>query len=135
MKREFLLGLMEMPKDVVDAIMAENGRDISQLRQSAQDWEAKYRAARLEGALGQAIAKAGGRNEKAITALMDLQALEGAEDLVQAAHLAVAQVKKDCGYLFETVPAYAAGTGAVAVQGEEEPSSLASALKEKFGGR
>ena len=135
MKREFLQSLMEMPKEVIDAIMAENGKDIHQLRQSAQDWEAKYHAARLEGALGQAIAKAGGRNSKAITALIDLQALESAEDPVQAAHLAVAQVKKDCGYLFETVPAYAAGTGAVQVQGEEEPQSLASALKEKFGGR
>ena len=77
MKREFLQGLMEMPKEVIDAIMAENGKDISQLRQSAQDWEQKYHAMRLDAAVGQAIAKARGRNQKAITALLDLQALEG----------------------------------------------------------
>ena len=29
MKREFLQGLMEMPKEVIDAIMAENGKDIA----------------------------------------------------------------------------------------------------------
>jgi hypothetical protein len=132
MKREFLQGLMEMPKEVMDAIMAENGRDIHQLRQSAQDWEQKYNAARLEGAVGQAIAKARGRNQKAITALLDLQALQQEEDLWAAAQQAVEKVKADCGYLFETVPPYAAGTGSVQVRGEEEPQTLASALKEKF---
>ena len=135
MKREFLQGLMEMPKEVIDAIMAENGRDISQLRQSAQDWEQKYHAARLAGAVGQAIARSGGRNQKAITALLDMQALQEAEDVNAAAQQAVDQVRKECGYLFEMVPGYAPGTGAMVVQGEEEPQSLAGALREKFARR
>ena len=135
MKREFLQGLMEMPKEVIDAIMAENGKDISQLRQSAQDWEQKYHAMRLDAAVGQAIAKARGRNQKAITALLDLQALEGAEDLHFAAQQAVDALKKECGYLFETVPGYAPGTGAMTAQEMEEPQTLASALREKFSGR
>ena len=132
MKREFLQGLMEMPKEVMDAIMAENGRDIHQLRQSAQDWEQKYNAARLEGAVGQAIAKARGRNQKAITALLDLQALQQAEDLQAAAQQAVETVKRECGYLFDTLPGFAPGTGAVQLGAEEEPQTLAGALKEKF---
>ena len=132
MKREFLQGLMEMPKEVIDAIMAENGRDISQLRQSAQQWEQKYNAARLEGAVGQAIAKARGRNQKAITALLDLQALQQAEDLSAAAQQAVEAVKADCGYLFETVPGYAPGTGSMQVSSGEEPQTFDGALKEKF---
>ena len=132
MKREFLQGLMEMPKEVIDAIMAENGRDIQQLRQSAQQWEQKYNAARLDGAVSMAIAKARGRNQKAITALLDLQALQQAEDLSAAAQQAVETVKADCGYLFETVPGYAPGTGSMQVSSEEEPQTLAGALKEKF---
>ena len=35
MKREFLQGLMEMPKEVIDAIMAENGRDIGTAKSPA----------------------------------------------------------------------------------------------------
>ena len=132
MKREFLQALMEMPKEVIDAIMAENGRDIQQLRNSCQEWEQKYHAARLDSAVGQAIAKARGRNQKAITALLDLQALQQAEDLQAAAQQAVEQVKRECGYLFDTVPGFAPGTGAVQLGAEEEPQTLAGALKEKF---
>ena len=133
MKREFLQGLMEMPKEVIDAIMAENGRDIQQLRTSCQEWEQKYHAARLDSAVGQAIAKARGRNQKAITALIDLQALQQAEDLQAAAQQAVETVKRECGYLFDTLPGFAPGTGAVQLGAEEEPQTLAGALKEKFG--
>jgi hypothetical protein len=132
MKREFLQALMEMPKEVVDAIMAENGRDIQQLRTSCQEWEQKYHAARLDGAVGMAIGKAGGRNQKAITALLDLQALRQAEDIQTAAAQAVENVKRECGYLFYTAPGFAPGTGGVQVGAEEEPQTLAGALKEKF---
>jgi len=132
MKREFLQGLMEMPKEVIDAIMAENGRDISHLRQSAQEWEQKYHAARLDSAVSTAVARARGRNQKAITALLDLQALQQSEDIQAAAQQAVETLRRECGYLFETVPGYAPGTGAVQVGGEEEPQTLAGALREKF---
>ena len=132
MKREFLQALMEMPKEVIDAIMAENGRDIQQLRTSCQEWEQKYHAARLDSAVGQAIAKARGRNQKAITALLDLQALQQAEDLQAAAQQAVETVKRECGYLFDTLPGFAPGTGAVQLGAEGEPQTLAGALKEKF---
>ena len=78
MDKEFLESLMEMPEAVVEAILAQHGKAVEAL-------EGKYRAAMLDGAVGKAIALAGGRNEKAIAALLDMQALQGAEDLDAAA--------------------------------------------------
>ena len=117
MKREFLqefrVGEQALPKEVIDAIMAENGRDIqkvkgnfsdyedvkaelARLQQAAQEhqshleaasaWEEKYNQAveahkqqlaqmAFEKALGEGIAKAKGRNAKAIAALLDVDAL------------------------------------------------------------
>ena len=39
MKREFLQSLGELSKETVDAIMAENGRDIEKTRASFADYE------------------------------------------------------------------------------------------------
>ena len=84
------------------------------------------------GAVAVAISAAGGRNHKAITALLDMQALADAEDVDAAAAAAVEQVKKDCGYLFQAAPGFAAGSGGREGGMAEEPMSLAEALKEKF---
>ena len=44
MKREFLqefkVGEQSLPKDVIDAIMAENGRDIQRVKAGFADYEA-----------------------------------------------------------------------------------------------
>lgn len=145
MKREFLLELMaEMPKEVLDAIMEENGRDIQASRQAAREWEDKYNqaveshgrelaAVQFDALLQQRILRAGGRNHKAITALLDPQALKEAQHPEEAVDQALTALKKECGYLFHTPqpPAYAPGTGTVpVVQGE--PQTLAGALREKF---
>ena len=55
MKREFLQGLkvgdQPLPKEVIDAIMAENGRDIESTKARFADYEAlKERLAQAEGA-------------------------------------------------------------------------------------
>ena len=125
MDKGFLEGLMEMPEDVVEAILAEHGKVV-------EEWEGKCRSAALTGAVGKAIALAGGRNQAAITALLDMQALQAAEDMDAAAAQAVEKVKEQCGYLFQLAPAYAPGTGAVQVVDEPAPVSLAQALREKF---
>ena len=144
MKREFLFALMEnMPKEVVDAIMEENGRDIQTAKQAAQDWETRYneqlaqqeqKLAKItfDARLREQILSAGGRNIKAITALLDTEELLSApEDALQQA---VEQVKQDCGYLFHApqVPFYAAGTGTAAAEAPKT-ANLADALREKFG--
>ena len=163
MKREFLqnfkVGDQSLPKEVIDAIMAENGRDIENAKkpyadydtlkqqledaqktiqgiqdqgtdlataqQSARDWEQKYNDAieshkkemadrdfrqLLEGA----IAGAKGRSTKAITAMLDVEALKGSKNQEADIKAALEGLKKESGYLFEaegTPPPYAAGTG------------------------
>jgi len=123
MEKEFLLGLGELPEEVVSAILEENGKEVAAL----QD---KCRRADFNARLGCAIAAAGGRNHKAIAALLDENALVDADDEVIAQ--AVEQVKKDCGYLFCSPVPFAPGTGAVQ-QKQEKASTLADALREKFG--
>ena len=172
MKREFLQGFTvgdaSLPKEVIDAIMAENGRDIqkvkanyadyedmkaelSRLRQdqsyeeTAKAWEEKYNRAvedhkqeiacmAFEKALGEGIVKARGRNAKAITALLDVEALKASENQADAIEAALEALKKDSRYLFEgdVPPPYARGTGAYNGAKENHPTTLAGALREKF---
>ncbi len=172
MKREFLQGLlvgdMPLPKEVIDAIMAENGRDIQNVKshyadyedlkaqlagvqeaaeaaESAKQWEERYNQAvevhRQEmdalvfgHNLEKAIASARGRNAKAITALLDVEAIKTSENQQTALEEALQELKKDCGYLFqaETPPPYARGTGAILPEENRSPATLAGALLEKF---
>ena len=128
MTREFLQSLMEMPEQVLEAILTR--------QQEKEDaWQAQLRQVQFEGILRQAVAGARGRNYTAIAALLDTQSLSQAEDLQQEVEDAVAQLKKSCGYLFESaaVPGYAPGTGAGGDAEPEQPQTLAGALREKFG--
>ena len=172
MKREFLLefkvGDAPLPKEVIDAIMAENGRDIQKVKanfadyeelkaelakrqqdqafeEAAKAWEEKYNQAvtdhqnqiaqmAFEKALGEGIVKARGRNAKAITALLDLDALKKSENQRGAIEAALEALKQDSRYLFEgdVPPPYARGTGAFNGPQEKHPTTLAGALREKF---
>ena len=172
MKREFLqefkVGDTSLPKEVIDAIMAENGRDIQKVkanfadyeelkaelsrlqqdqsfREAAMAWEEKYNQAvsdhknqlaqmAFEKALGEGIVKARGRNAKAITALLDLEALKKSENQQDAIEAALESLKRDSGYLFEceVPPPYARGTGGYNGPQEKHPTTLAGALREKF---
>ena len=156
MKREFLQGLQvgdtPLTKEVIDAIMAENGKDIEAVKARYADaesvagaWEEKYNQAladhRRELAdvvfghnLEKAILAANGRNAKAITALLDVDALKSSEDQQTALEEALQKLKQECDYLFqtETPPPYARGTGAAAPEAHKGPATLAGALLEKF---
>ena len=172
MKREFLLefrvGDNPLPKEVIDAIMAENGRDIQKVKanfadyeelknqlsalqqdrsfeETAKAWEEKYNQAvedhkqqiasmAFDRALGEGIVKARGRNAKAITALLDVDALKASENQEDAIEAALEALKKDSRYLFEgdVPPLYARGTGAYQGTQEKHPTTLAGALREKF---
>ena len=172
MKREFLLefrvGDQPLSKEVIDAIMAENGRDIQKVKanfadyeelkaelskrqqdqsfeEAAKAWEEKYNQAveshkqelarmTFEKVLGEGIAKAKGRNAKAITALLDLEALKESENQADAIEAALEDLKRDSRYLFEgeVPPPYARGTGAYHGPQEKHPTTLAGALREKF---
>lgn len=123
MTREFLLQMQSqgLPEELIDPILDAHERTVHQVR--------------AEGLLEAAIVQARGRNMRAITALLDLESLQGAEDPRAAAEQAVAELKKECGYLFEqaqTPPPYAAGTGGQS-QEPAGPVTLADALRERFG--
>ena len=172
MKREFLQGLQvegaPLPKEIIDAIMAENGRDIENIKSHYADYEAlKEQLAQAEGAaeaiqaakaweekynqaldmhrqemsdlifdhnLEKAILSAKGRNVKAITALLDVEALKTSENQQTDLEEAIRALKQSCTYLFqtETPPPYARGTGAAASEDNRSPATLAGALLEKF---
>ena len=156
MKREFLQGLqvgdMPLAKEVIDAIMAENGRDIEAVKARFADaenvagaWEEKYNQALADHRqqmqdvvfghnLEKAILAANGRNAKAITALLDVDALKTSENQQTALEEALQSLKQECSYLFrtETPPPYARGTGAMAPEVHKSPATLAGALLEKF---
>ena len=146
MKREFLqnlkVGDQPLSKDVIDAIMEENGKDT----QSAKLWQEKYNQAvaqhqkelsdaRFTQVLEQEIFQAKGRNAKAITALLNVDTLKESENQQCAAKQAVQALKEEHGYLFdetETPPPYARGTGAQVGAIHKEPASLADALKARY---
>ena len=150
MKREFLqnirLGDEALPKEVIDAIMAENGKDIELAKGAASQWEEKYNQAvsdhekaisalRTEHAVEQAVKDAGGRNVKAITALLDMESIKESDDLSAALHTAVEALKEKEGYLFAApaAPGFAPGAGTSAPHAH--PATLAGALREKFEGK
>lgn len=146
MKREFLqslkVGDQPLSKEVIDAIMEENGRDV----QGAKAWQEKYNQAvaqhqkemqdlQFGGALNQAILQAKGRNAKAITALLDVEALRKSENQPAAIEQALESLKQENSYLFETAqtpPPYARGTGSQMAATERAPATLAGALRERF---
>ena len=172
MKREFLQEFkvegQPLPKDVIDAIMAENGRDIQKARaafadheelktrlaqaeerlqqaDAQQEWKEKYDTAVAEHAqslrqlqfdhlLERKIDALRGRSQKAIMALLDLDALKESEDPQGAVNQALDVLREEHGYLFAPadVPAYAPATGAYTAQHNKAPASLAGALREKF---
>lgn len=161
MKVEFLqnfkVGDAPLPKEVVDAILAENDRDVAaavkpfadyesikaqlktatdglkafegvdvkdlrdQVEKLARDLKDKEKAHQQEladmafdGVLKDAISAARGRSDKAIRALLDVEALKASKDQTADIKAALEGLKKDNGYLFESYevpPPYAAGTG------------------------
>ena len=174
MKREFLknfkIGEQELPKEVIDAILDENSRDIDAakkphadyddlkhrleeadktiegfkdmdieaIRKEADGWKAKAEQAEKDAAakvaevefnsrLTAAITGAKGKSTKAITALLDLDALKTSKNQEQDIKAALEVLQKESGYLFETQtpPPYAPGTGSAPMLGQ--------VTKEAFG--
>lgn len=180
MKREFLqnlkVGEETLSKEVIDSIMAENGRDITKAKEdavkpysdyedikkerdelkaqqgdstvdgkTAAQWKESYDTAvadhqkelegiKFQGVLDSAIATFKGKNAKAITALLDVEALRGSEDQQKAINAALENLKKESGYLFEEAqkaPPYSAGAG-TGNPPAVSTGSLADALRERY---
>lgn len=146
MKREFLEGL-NLEKDVIDQIMAENGKDIeaekskakaveadrdklkdqldtatselekfkdvkpeelqqtiADLQKQIKDKDDEYAAREADRAFREsvsaAIKEAGGRNDKAVMALLDLDELKESKNQKDDIKAALDGLKKDNDYLF-----------------------------------
>ena len=128
-------------REELDTRQAKWKTELETARAQAADWkqqaeqarksaEEQVAAARFDAALNTAIGRAGGRSEKAIRALLDLDSLRISADPEGAITAALAQLEQENGYLFggATPPPYAAGTGAGAPGGE--PDEL---LRRAFG--
>ena len=94
MEKEFLLGL-EVSEEVAQAILDEHGKELTQM-------QSEIRQARFDCRLSRAIAAAGGRNHRAIAALLDPQALGDADEETIAQ--AVEQVKQAADFLTGIFP-------------------------------
>ena len=166
MKREFLqnfrVGEEALSKEIIDAIMAENGRDIQAARdaaakpfadyddlkaendrlkaealadgKTAAQWQREFADWQFRSQLSEGISAAGGRNVKAISALLDTDALKASEDRKTAIGEALKALQATDGYLFASItpPPYAEGTGTRQKGNFTTPADLAGALREKF---
>lgn len=125
MDKEFLekLGLAE---EAVAAILQEQEK-------TAAAYGAQLQQLQLEHGVQLAVQRHGGRSLKAISALLDMDAIGAEEDISAAAETAVKALKKEHSYLFEAEkpPVYARNTGAAAEQ-PAQPMTLAGALRERM---
>lgn len=99
MKRDFLqnfkVGEQPLPKEIIDAIMDENGRDIEAAKKPFEDyeslkeqlqtdkdkqWQEKLDGMAFDGRIKDAITAAKGRNAKAIAALLDTDKLRASKN-------------------------------------------------------
>lgn len=123
MEKEFLEALGMEPQ-AVEAVLAEHEKTV-------QAHQAELAALQLQHQVSEAVHAAGGRNVKAISALLDMDAIRGSEQVENALKDALEALKKDNGYLFGgQVPRYAPFTGA-----QEQPvkaTTLAGALRERM---
>lgn len=123
-------------------IQTFEGMDIEAVRREAAEWKqkaeqaekdaaAQVEAVRFDAKLNTAISKAKGRSEKAIKALLDMDALRASKDPDKDISAALEQLSKESGYLFDTgatPPPYAEGTGGGLPDADQN-----AALRSAFG--
>lgn len=128
-------------KAATDTIAGYKDMDIETIKKSAEDWRLKAEQAEKDAAakveeisfsskLAKALTDAKGKNEKSITALLDLETLKQSKNQDADIAAALAQVKKDADYLFgaaEPAPPYAAGTGTSSVYLSDNMAAIKAA--------
>ena len=134
MDKEFLQGLAaELPEGVIEAILEKSGQENDAWQEKYDRAVTAHRQERQQMILEQEITSLGGRNQKAIEALLDKDAIFGREDPRKAAAEALQAIKKECSYLFDSprIPPFSRSAGT----GEREiptPVTLAGALKARM---
>ncbi len=127
MEREFLeqLGLGET---VIDAVLSEHDKAV-------RSFDEQLQQVRFDAMFQNAVQRSGGRNAKAIGALLDMPQLRASDAPEEALDAALQQLKKENAYLFESPrpPRYAPLTGTRQLDPQQENQTLAQALKARFG--
>lgn len=112
--------------EVAEVILQEHEKTVAEHQKQLQELK-------LEHTVETAVRSFGGRNLKAVTALLDMAAIGESEDPSAALDAALKELKKENGWLFESAapPQYAPFTGADTTPGTK-PMTLASALRERM---
>ena len=85
-----------------DALNAEIQRLNQEMAANDNEWKEKLAERDFRDELSGAITKSGGKNAKAIAALMDLKALKASKNQREDIEKAIEAVKKDNDYLFNS---------------------------------
>lgn len=132
--------ILALQKELEEANNQEGlNAEIEKLRQALTEKDAQHAKAlaslEFTALLEKTISSAGGKNPKAITALLDVEALQASENQKADLQTAIEKLQKSDGYLFggrETPPPYARGTGSFTGAERKAPTTLAGALRERF---
>ena len=124
MDKEYLESFGIAP-EVAEAILEAHQKVVAQQEKTMQTMERDH-------AVALAVRNAGGRNLKAVTALLDLESMEG-ENFRENLEAALSAMKKENPWLFESPkpPAFAPFTGADTAPAQKT-MTLAQALRERM---
>ena len=124
MDKEYLESFGIAP-EVAEVILEEHQKVVAEHEKTVKNLKRDH-------AVAFAVQKAGGRNLKAVTALLDMEAL-GEESFGENLEAALGAMKKENPWLFESPmpPAYAPFTGADAAPARKT-MTLALALRERM---
>ena len=116
--------LKEQLKEASKTINGFKDLDVEGMKQEVENWKQKAQqaekdaaaqvaAVKFDATLDAAITKAGGRNAKAVRAVLDMDALRQSKDAERDIASALDACAKEHEYLFRAAnpPVYAAGTG------------------------
>ena len=132
MDKDFLEGLGLLDAETVSAILEKVQQENLAWQEKLTQAEQAHARQREEMILEHGISAQGGRNQKAITALLDTAAIFEAEDPKAALQEALQNLKQDCAYLFaDPIPPFSQRAGA-GDRGLHQPATLASVLKARM---
>ena len=111
--------------------------EIDKLNQQLKDKDAEYAAKEADrifsDTIKEAIKTAGGRNEKAVMAMLDMEALKESKNQSEDIKKALETVKESDAYLFGSDEPFKNAVGATGGSGGEIGSDMRSAMRAAMG--
>ena len=133
MDKEFLEGLGSLDENTVAAILEKAQQENKAWQDRLDEAEQAHTRQREQMILEHGISLRGGKNVKAISALLDTGEIFSQEDAAAALSAALDKLQADCDYLFAGSPippfSHRAGAGDRELQ---QPATLASVLKARM---